>query len=414
MAKIPVNSILAKGAGQALSRGAASIPSGSTAKQVKFKPGEHWSNPTQEQHPDVNRFFTMNFAGATPETMGRELAKNFEVKPRGGLNFSIRKPGEKEWKVVDPNTWSDWVPFFGGDWSDIMGDIATGIGSMVGATMAAPGLVTTPLGAAAGGAAVETGKQALAKMMGVDVTAGEAAQSIGTEAVLGAAGEAAAPLVRTLGQGLVKGGKEITGRLAAKGGKLADDAAAAQQRNINYKLSGAPQEEIAAPGLAQKALSGFGKGVEKVGGAARVPFKAYQGALTKAMQGSGLGKPEKFAQQAPIFAALGPLIGLNAPGLGALGAIGAGEIFGRGTAAIGRALAADNSGQMLLKLATKAPKAVADMMFVPLEALNRRGIQAYRAAMYTLMHDPAVRAYLRSQSDKKDESLEGPRGVRQG
>lgn len=184
--------------------------SGEEGPKKKVKPGEHWSVPLQEQHPDVNRFFLMNFESATPETMGRALAENFEVRHRGGLDFSIRKPGEKKWRVVDPRTWSDWIPFWGGDWSDLAGDLFTGVLSGAGGTIGAatgtgllPGGGTVKgamAGAAAGAAVAETAKQLVGKLLGGGASAGEIAQSVGTEAVLGGVSEPiaqfAAPVVR--------------------------------------------------------------------------------------------------------------------------------------------------------------------------------------------------------------------------
>ena len=212
MARIPIGetlkSVAKEGIKGAVRSGGVRIPKGETLKGRKPPPGATWMNPLQEQHPDVNRAFVMNFEAASPETMGRALAKDFEVKHRGGLDFSIRKPGEKKWKVVDPDTWLDMLPFIGGDWSDIAGDAATGLGSMVGALITSPGVVTSAAGAAGGAAAVETAKQALGKLLGSSVTAGEAAKSVAFEGVLGAGGEVAAAAAKPLLGALAKGGRK--------------------------------------------------------------------------------------------------------------------------------------------------------------------------------------------------------------
>lgn len=171
---------------------------GTVGEEVQaVNPGEHWSVPLQEQHPEVERFKLMNLS-ATPETMARYLKnQGFEAKHRGGWDFSIRKPGEDKWKVIDPDTWTDMLPFVGGDWSDVIGDVATILGATGGAVAATlPTAVTGPgavvagtAGAAGGAAAVEAGKQGLAKLVGLDPTLGEAASRVGEEALYGATGE---------------------------------------------------------------------------------------------------------------------------------------------------------------------------------------------------------------------------------
>lgn len=225
-----VNSIFLKEAAKGVARNAVAGAQGpvndvftSDRKVRKAKPGEHWSNPLQEQHPDVNRTFIMNLEAATPETMGRALAEDFEVKHRGGLDFSIRKPGEKKWKVVDPDTWADmipfWKPFSGGDWSDIAGDLFTGLVSGVGGAVAgtagfagspAGSIVAGAKGAALGAAGAESFKQALGKLLGGHATLGEAGQSIATEAVLGGVGEAGA---RALAPALKMGKRALLGNV---------------------------------------------------------------------------------------------------------------------------------------------------------------------------------------------------------
>lgn len=221
----------------------------------EINPGEHWTNPLQEQHPDVPRFFIKNFASATPNTMGRALAENFEVRHRGGYNFSIRKPGEKKWKVVDPNTWSDMIPFWGGDWSDILGDIFTGIASVAGTLVTAPGIVSTPAGAAGGAALAESVKQGIGSLLGSGVTPEEAAKSVAFEGTAGAVGEVGgrflSPLVtggfKAARRGLLGNAAEIN---AANAAKLAEyEKALATAAPIERAAITKPEMEVPSHGL---------------------------------------------------------------------------------------------------------------------------------------------------------------------
>jgi hypothetical protein len=159
----------------------------------------------------------------------------YEAQQYGeGFQIKVRRPGEKVWKVVDPEG-ADW-----GDLLDIWGDVGVGAASTVGAiggaalgTPAAPGVGTVALGAAggaAGAAAGETVRQGVGKLMGMgDMSGGEIAK----QAAFGAGGE-------LLGQGLRFGAKGIAG-LARGGGRAVQGLT---------QLPGEVVERVVSPGAA--------------------------------------------------------------------------------------------------------------------------------------------------------------------
>ena len=75
--------------------------------EAEWEPGEDASVPIQEQHQDLSalqRIGLKTFADAGAETMLANLKKmGFDAVHRGGMRFSVRKPGEKEWRVIDPS-----------------------------------------------------------------------------------------------------------------------------------------------------------------------------------------------------------------------------------------------------------------------------------------------------------------------
>ena len=58
--------------------------------------------------------------------------------------------------------------------------------------------------------------------------------------------------------------------------------------------------------------------------------------------------------------------------------------------------------RILAQYAGKATGPLAAKLQKPLQALQRRGEAAYKAAVFTLLHDPEVRKFL--EGEKKDES----------
>jgi hypothetical protein len=183
--------------------------------------------PVNEQHPGVTaltRAKLMNFA-ATPATAKRFLEKEgFEVVDRGNFNFSIRKPGEAEFKVVDPEGLDLQ------DVTDVAGDVFEGVTSVVGAGFGTTaGALGGPAGALAGGvaggaagaAAGEGVKQGIGSLLGIEATPEESIERLKTEAIAGAGGE-----ILGRAAGLVsKGVGKAAGGVKSLAGKAVDKAA---------------------------------------------------------------------------------------------------------------------------------------------------------------------------------------------
>jgi hypothetical protein len=175
-------------------------------------PGFTPEEPLDEQHPDLSwweRTKIMNFAD-NPDVAKRYLEQNgFQAVNRGGWNFSIKKPGETSWRVVDPSGWDL------SDITDIGGDVATGVGAGIGATVgtvaglpSGPGALATGTAGAALGAAGAQGLKSIAgQVLGMRPESSEVLSGMGREAAFGAGGqlvgkgvgklaEAAAPYVK--------------------------------------------------------------------------------------------------------------------------------------------------------------------------------------------------------------------------
>lgn len=142
--------------------------------------------PIQEQHPDVgvgSRQLVM-FAGGDPAVGARYLrAKGLQVEERGGFNYSIKRPEEAEWRVLDPEG------FDLQDILDVSGDVLS-LGGMIGGGVAgAPGVVTGAAGAAGGAAGAQGVRSAIGQLGGLTPTSEEVVGDIGEEAVMGAGAE---------------------------------------------------------------------------------------------------------------------------------------------------------------------------------------------------------------------------------
>jgi hypothetical protein len=137
--------------------------------------------------------------------------------------LAVRKPGEKEWRVVDPSH-AEWR-----DLLDIAPEIVTGLFAGTGAWIGTVGgplsWLTVPAGAATGGAAAKGLENIALEAMGVDVSPGEAAAQMATEgAVMGTAevalkgaGTLLRPVGRKAGEVLGKAGQAIGGRVTKHG-----------------------------------------------------------------------------------------------------------------------------------------------------------------------------------------------------
>lgn len=184
--------------------------------------------PAEEMHPDVSwaqRAVVKNFA-QSPETGAAYMNKEgFETEIRDG-NIYVRKPGEKDFKALDPKG------FDLQDITDVGYDTAAGIGT--GAATAASGLAgaaaTAPAGgvgalpaAMAGGAASGAGLEALRQKLGSYL--GIPQEVSGKDVAISGAMGAASPLL--FGTGATAA--QIAKQAATSG--MAENALANSQRS---------------------------------------------------------------------------------------------------------------------------------------------------------------------------------------
>jgi hypothetical protein len=157
----------------------------------------------------------------------------------------------------------------------------------------------------------------------------------------------------------------------------------------------------AARGL-QRLRTGASKTLEGAAQVAGLPGKGLDMAVTKL---SKLATPE--GGKGPGLAAVGGIgTALYATGLAGV----AGKAFGAGIASkivagglrgISKAIMADP--QTLVALARKATGPIADKLRVPLSILQSRGEQAYKAAVFSMLHDPHVRGFLQDLEMKEEK-----------
>ena len=204
---------------------------------ASWEPGKHWMKPIDDEHPELGvwqRIKLKSLADTGPATLKLNLEKEgFEARHRGGMSFSIRKPGEKTWYVVDPSGFElidDTLEFLGSIAPSTAGMIAaTGKGAAAGATVGtavpgignvAGGIVGGILGSGAGAAAGEAAKMGAGKLLGIEYAPEEVGKKIAMEAAFGAGGQAAAPLLGKLAgagkRALMGEGKEVAMRNLAK------------------------------------------------------------------------------------------------------------------------------------------------------------------------------------------------------
>lgn len=153
---------------------------------------------------DFGERITLKWFARNPQ-QGIEMlrVKGYEVLPYGsGFNAAVRKPGEREWKLVDPNLFSSPGEFFR-DMADLMMDAAGGAVTAAGiASGAAGGTLAFGLGAVpgavAGGAASSAGfeaaRQGVGSFLGIPDNIGAA-----EIAFQGVAGGVTPPITRGLG-----------------------------------------------------------------------------------------------------------------------------------------------------------------------------------------------------------------------
>jgi len=197
-------------------------------------PGLHPDNPIQRQHPDISdatRALIMSTGGGGEASARALEAEGFEVEHKGGMHFSVRKPGGN-WEVLDPaHEWLDPSTWELKDWtSDLAGDLGSvammtggaikgvGPGAAIG-TAIMPGLGTAVggflggvLGGGVGGGASQVARSGIGKLGGIDPTGREFASDVATEAAIGSLGEVGGGILAK-GFGAAKAGiKRMTGR----------------------------------------------------------------------------------------------------------------------------------------------------------------------------------------------------------
>jgi hypothetical protein len=196
----------------------------------ELRPGEDWTKPIDDEHPELGvwqRFKLKSLADTGPATLQLNLEKEgFEAKHRGGMSFSIRKPGEKSWYVVDPSGFEpmdDVLEFLGSIAPSAAGMIAaTGKGAAAGTALGGPagGVAGGILASGGGAAAGEAAKMGLGKLMGIEYAPEEVGKKIALEGAFGAGGQAVAPVIGKLAgagkRALMGEGKEVAMRNLAK------------------------------------------------------------------------------------------------------------------------------------------------------------------------------------------------------
>lgn len=248
---------------------AASPTEGSTGKPWEKYGGGSTPPPApnviQEMHPDLGygtRFLLKNLSNS-PESSAEYLKKKgFEASVVNG-EVVMKKPGEKDWHVLDPEGLDV------GDIGDIGSDVVKGVGSTAaaaaGGLAGAPTVVgALPAAAAAGGAAnasMEALRQKLGQWAGIpqDVNMKDVA-------VEGAAG-ALSPVL--FGSGAA------VGKIAAKSGAAEGTAALEQalaahkgllSRGYNYAKEAAPGVGEYFTGVPKGAIKAYAGNKEAVAG----------------------------------------------------------------------------------------------------------------------------------------------------
>lgn len=392
----------------------------------EWNPGEHWSNPIDDEHPElgvVQRAKLKSLADTGPKTLQKNLEnEGFEARHRGGMSFSIRKPGEKDWYVVDP---SGFEPM--DDTLEFLGSIIPSVaGTTIGGTLgtAAGGVPGGLAGAGAGAAVGEGAKMGLGKLAGIEYDPSEVGGRLEAELALGGLAQGAAPVLGKLGRGAK------TALLGEKGGRiLGKGFKPGEAVGVKPASAAAAAPPIAGregllPGAARLAQEGMERIPESIKapvarGADRLR-RGTAGALEGAGKVAGLpGKAmdkvvKKFrdvvtpGEDAASGYFAGPGLGLGvAWGLGVGPAATKGLALGMGSKILGAGLKKSaklimGNPKVLLAHASKAKGVVANKLRKPLQVLETRGKEAYVAAVYSLLHDPMVRAYFEGL-EKKDE-----------
>jgi hypothetical protein len=184
--------------------------------------------------------------GYTKDSRGR-----LALTPEGQRSVGM-KPSEKNVILEDEG-------FSAGDFADLAGILPESIGSVAGAIIGAPGIITGAAGAAAGAAAGQAFEEGIESLLGVQKqTLPEVGKDIAGEALL-------AGTVDLVGMGVFRAGKALVGGAAGKmSGEAADAARGARLVDEGYMPS---LERLGAPtaiGYSQKFAEGATKDATRV------------------------------------------------------------------------------------------------------------------------------------------------------
>ena len=374
--------------------------------------------PSQEAHPKSGklRFLIKNLAGSQRAALELLHQEGFAAVPLENGQISLRKKGEREWKVLDPQGLDL------ADVTDILGDVATGVGAGAGFALGGPA------GSGLGAAGVSGLKSAIASMTGLTPTLEEGLTDAAFEGVAGAV----LPMAGTaISQGPKQALKQAA-TLAKQGGKrLAGrkivDQSAKELGDLAVARKLLPPSAVATQG-ARSSLGTFlpGQGgmstanrigkkelANLVGG--KTVSKRAESALKKVWgtpkKGKGFLGALKEGNDRIKKLAERPGAGILAKSLGEAATVA--EISVDMLKSLPTAKAVSTVGGILSRVATPLRYMAEDLkglspairaQVAATQAMFDRDRQAYKAAVFVLLSQPEIRRWIAKQTqEKKDE-----------
>lgn len=373
--------------------------------------------PSQEAHPKSGklRFLIKNLASSQRAALELLNQEGFAAVPLENGQISLRKKGEREWKVLDPQGLDL------ADVTDILGDVATGLGAGAGFALGGPA------GSGLGAAGVSGLKSAIASMTGLTPTLEEGLTHAAFEGVAGA-------VLPMAGTAISQGPKQAlkqSATLAKQGakrlaGRKIVDQSAKELGDLAVARKLLPPSSVATQGArstlgtflpGQGAMSTANKIGKKelanlVGG--KTVSKRAESALKKAWgapkKGPGFMKALKDGHNKIKE------MGKGNPGI--LGkslseAATVAEISLDTLKSLPTAKAVSTVGGILSRVATPLRYMAEDLkglspairaQVAATQAMFDRDRQAYKAAVFVLLSQPEIRRWIAKQTqEKKDE-----------